>query len=72
MDINLKPCPFCGSNALVMQLKQSVSQRFYVVCANKRSGCIASEKYIFGKFYPTKSEAAFEWNRRANDEPIHD
>ena len=63
----LKPCPFCGSMAHVMQLKQSVSPRFYVVCANKIGGCIAAEKYIFGKFYPTKSDAAFAWNRRAQD-----
>lgn len=63
----LKPCPFCGSKAIVMELKQSVSPRFYVGCANKKGGCIAAWKYVFGKFYPTKSDAAFAWNRRERD-----
>lgn len=66
-SIKLKPCPFCGCGALVMQLKQSVSPRYYVVCSHKASGCIASEKYIFGRFYPTRRDAIDAWNRRADD-----
>lgn len=63
----LKPCPFCGSIAHVMQLKQSASPRYYVACGNGKDECIASAKYIFGRFYVNKRDATDAWNRRASD-----
>lgn len=65
--IELKPCPFCGHCALVMQLKQSVSRRYYVACGNKAERCIASGHWVFGNFYATKREAMEAWNRRADN-----
>jgi len=62
---DLKPCPFCGSRAHVAQLKQKAVDRFFVKCAN--SLCIASEHWIFGRFYFRMEDAAKAWNRRAND-----
>lgn len=38
----LKPCPFCGSTAHVSMLKQSVKPRYFIVCGNAASECIAS------------------------------
>lgn len=63
----LKPCPFCGHNAHVMQLKQSVSARYYVVCGNNAGQCIASEHYVFGRFFTAKQDAVNAWNRRTDD-----
>lgn len=65
--IELKPCPFCGGYALVMQLKQSASPRYFVACGNKAGRCIASGHWVFGNFYATKGEAMEAWNRRAEN-----
>lgn len=64
----LRNCPFCGNCALVMQLKQSVSPRYFVACGNRAERCIASAHWMFGDFYATKEEAAEAWNRRAENE----
>lgn len=66
MSVELKPCPFCGHMAHIMQLKQSVTARYYVGCGNKY--CIASEHNVFGKFYVNKRDVIDAWNRRASDE----
>lgn len=65
---DLKPCPFCGHIAHVSVLKQSVTPRFYVVCSNAKDRCIASDSYVFGRKYPTREDAIYVWNRRAEDE----
>lgn len=61
----LKPCPFCGRTAHVMELKSSTKPRYYVGCANSRYNCIASSHWVFGMFYNDKQEAINAWNRRA-------
>lgn len=66
--IDLKPCPFCGNNAHVKQLKQSASPRYYIVCGNFAGRCIASDHYVFGRFFKAKQNAIDAWNRRTNDE----
>lgn len=64
----LKPCPFCGHTAHVMQLKWSVESRYFVGCGNRANRCIASEHNTFGMFYPSRQDAIDAWNRRAKDE----
>ena len=63
----LKPCPFCGHNAHVMQLKGSVPARYYAGCGNRAGRCIASDHYVFGRFFVNKQDAIDAWNRRAGD-----
>ena len=64
----LKPCPFCGHTAHVMQLKQSAKPRYYIACGNSAERCIASAHWVFGSFYLNKADAIEAWNRRANNE----
>ena len=64
MSVELKPCPFCGRTAHVMQLKSSVRPRYFVGCANEKERCIASSHWVFGKFYWDQDEAIEAWNRR--------
>lgn len=68
---DLKPCPFCGGEALLM-LKDNFC--WHVTC----NSCSAStEKYIPRDVFPweaynaiqdTVNKAVEAWNRRANDE----
>ena len=56
MNEKLKPCPFCGGDAVIMG-KRAV----YIMCGNYK--CMArTDKYAKPKF------AKEAWNRRANDE----
>lgn len=59
---DLKPCPFCGSEAVV-NYKQALGT-WIVECTN--SYCPAS--YMIGMDYDTKLEAVDAWNRRPNNE----
>ena len=65
---DLKPCPFCGSIAHVKQLKWSATARYFVVCANGKGRCIASEHNTFGHFYVNRNDAVDAWNRRPNND----
>ena len=65
--IKLKPCPFCGHCAHVMELKSSTSTRYFVACGNSMGKCIASAHWVFGEFYMSKEEAAEAWNRRVDN-----
>lgn len=51
----LKPCPFCGGEAIVESY-----YRDYAVSCRK---CEAATR----RYYPTREEAERAWNRRAND-----
>ena len=55
MDINLKPCPFCGGQAKIF----GYSHMWYVKCP----ACGASTACE-----NTDKKAADAWNRRADDE----
>ena len=68
MKTPLKPCPFCGHTAMIAQLKQSVPARYHAVCANAAGRCIASDHYVFGRFFVTKQDAIDAWNRRVENE----
>lgn len=64
MNIEFKPCPFCGGqNIEVLKEKQDLddlSFPFYaIVCNWNKGGCGASSGY-----YPTVEEAIEAWNRR--------
>lgn len=56
-SIKLKPCPFCGGEAILMSRETNYfATRFFVICDN----CHASSKWC-----KNKEEAAEAWNRRA-------
>lgn len=52
--MELKPCPFCGSDEIVLG-----KGLFAVMCL----GC-----GVITKYYNTEKEAIAAWNRRASDE----
>ena len=62
--IELKPCPFCGGEAIIRRTSVSnwlgEPRDFTVVCRE----CDASVR----KFYPKEKEAIEAWNRRADNE----
>lgn len=58
MNIELKPCPFCGSDAqMISEYETIVGKRYKVVCpvcmASVNTGCAQTDK-----------QAARAWNRR--------
>ena len=53
----LKPCPFCGSEAFIVHFTQNAC---YVKCDNH--DCMASQKV-----YGTEAEAIEAWNTRASE-----
>jgi Lar family restriction alleviation protein len=61
-DDELKPCPFCGASAEIIEVEETDNQGGFVVCC---TGCQASTKVWF----PLKDDATRilrdEWNRRA-------
>ena len=59
----LKPCPFCGGQAGVGQLKSGKFPRYSVQCFNQY--CFASASSCFGRKYSTEADAIEAWNRRA-------
>lgn len=63
MQIELKPCLFCGSKAKIVPYD---SIRFFenILYRVKCTKCYASNF----KLLPTQEQAAEAWNRRANDE----
>lgn len=58
-DIELKPCPFCGGEAQMFDLRKVHLGVFYFVECRERK-CRVKTGYLC-----TKEEAAEVWNRRA-------
>ena len=57
---DLKPCPFCGHKAVIINTGNHFPKMFYrIVC---ESSCTMQ-----GKLYDTEEEAIEVWNRRTND-----
>lgn len=58
----LKPCPFCGGEAELIDIGCPVygEGRYYVVC---KTGCVEQTR-----MWATKQTAIKRWNRRAKDE----
>lgn len=62
--IDLKPCPFCGGDAEIIEHEWKNDPDHYEVrCTN--IDCDA----IVATYGSTLEEAAEKWNRRANNEP---
>lgn len=58
----LKPCPFCGREAIMSADKNKAGPRYYVRCDNHTCSVIA-----FTLCMKTEEEAAKVWNRRADN-----
>lgn len=57
----LKPCPFCGRKAWIIDTGNYYPRAFYrIVCQS----CCTMQ----GKLYDTQEESIEAWNRRANDD----
>lgn len=61
MNIELKPCPFCGNKATITY--KQVLEAYICECSN--NDCPAS--YMIGNIYDTMEEAIEVWNRRVNN-----
>lgn len=57
MDIKLKPCPFCGSEAEI----EEYNQGFRVICTNIYNCAIKQNQYT------SKDKAIESWNKRIED-----
>ena len=58
---NLKPCPFCGGQAIVQEMRYSMLQsEDFVKCIN----CGAESS----RYYDDIHSSIKAWNRRVNDE----
>lgn len=68
MSENLKPCPFCGGQALLLFHTHYSGRKSWIVrCENK---CAVTCGHVDekGKWHPTpKSKAIETWNRRAGN-----
>ena len=63
-EIKLKPCPFCGGEAV---LKRDRAGSHCVKCTN--CGCMTTYQFDFGEGEEvSKRKAADVWNRRVVDE----
>lgn len=56
--IELKPCPFCGLKAVLIESVNT--HRFHVVCMNATCFC-----HIM-PWFSSRDEAIEKWNRRVN------
>ena len=61
----LKPCPFCGGEAVVVRAKSTSYFKREVPYKVKCGHCPCALAYTFFK---SKEQAIAAWNRRANDD----
>ncbi|MCR4819356.1 MAG: Lar family restriction alleviation protein [Fretibacterium sp.] len=71
MTEKLKPCPFCGGEAAVVEIEPRLyrpvmNKPFCVLCTS--CDLYFGYDYDYGGEFDTKEEAAAAWNRRAGDE----
>ncbi len=69
-DIELKPCPFCGSEAVIVR---SWAYKFYSVSCNNEKDCMGDnmeqdEQGGFACEYTSPSQAAKAWNTRLGEQ----
>ena len=57
----LKPCPFCGGNAVIRKNEERVKP-FMVRCGNMGCGLLM----VMTDYFATEEEAIEVWNRRAD------
>ena len=60
-DSRMKPCPICGKEAVLIEIKFYVKPKWYISC--KSPYCVEQKH-----FYSTKIRAIKSWNRRAKNE----
>ncbi|MBQ6969820.1 MAG: Lar family restriction alleviation protein [Synergistaceae bacterium] len=58
LEVELKPCPFCGGEAILAQQEYSLGYHFLVCC----SQC-GFEQHV----YTSQAEAVADWNKRVDD-----
>ena len=69
MNDLLKPCPFCGGDAIIVVLKKGFKS--IVVCTTPGCGC-GRHSYNNGATDETVAQRLIAaWNRRVSDEPVH-
>lgn len=61
---DLKPCPFCGGKAILVESIHA--QVFKVECMNTSCYCFNTST-----IFSNKTNAIEAWNRRTNDVEIH-
>lgn len=62
-QLELKPCPFCGGKAIIMQDNEG----FFWIGCNDEYMCIGNINHG-AMIFTTEQTAAKAWNRRANNE----
>ncbi|MBQ8693726.1 MAG: Lar family restriction alleviation protein [Synergistaceae bacterium] len=58
-EVKLKPCPFCGGEALVTSASGAFGNWYLITCASCKNAT---------HVHPTLGDAARAWNRRVYDE----
>lgn len=66
--IEIKPCPFCGSEAEIFTMYGDYATCDVVVC--KTDGCRGSKDYAWSDIRCTEDDAIKLWNKRVKDEQI--
>lgn len=59
----LKPCPFCGCEAVLKKVPDKLIKPYYVRCDNRECAVMVATCYR-----ETAEEAIELWNRRVNDD----
>lgn len=67
-DRELKPCPFCGGAAEVVEADEAGEGAYAVQCRTR--GCEASSAVMFALKEDVTDQLAAKWNRRAADDEL--
>lgn len=68
MDKQLKPCPFCGHKASLLEEQYNINQSVFFPEFNSRSIVRCNKCRSSVGFYTTAKKAIEAWNRRVDDE----
>ena len=68
MDYKLKPCPFCGSEAIyITTMEGRIDSTTTIFCNSCKTSVILEENEEEGLNKTTQAKAVAAWNRRADD-----
>lgn len=65
--IELKPCPFCGGEAMIDAISFGQQKPEYTPCCTNQRCLAFYLGYGDNGLFKTKKKAINAWNRRAND-----